>query len=103
MNKFDSHCKTSWWWGIQLGRRPCAKLAVVCLLLMFCINYYVGARKICTLVTFVYRDPVKERRMQRMRDCRADQGDQGEINAAVAVWGGWRIIASAAAVLEIGI
>ncbi len=29
MNKFDSHCKTSWWWGIQLGRRPCAKLAVV--------------------------------------------------------------------------
>ncbi|CAK9238021.1 unnamed protein product [Sphagnum jensenii] len=24
--------------------------------------------------------------MQRMRDCRADQGDQGEINAAVAVW-----------------
>jgi len=38
--------------------------------------------------------------MQRMRDCRADQG---EINAAVAVWGGWRIIASAAAVLEIGI
>jgi hypothetical protein len=70
---------------------------------MFWINYYVGARKICTLLTFVWRDPVKERRMQRMRDCRADQGDQGEINAAVALWGGWRIIASAAAVLEIGI
>jgi hypothetical protein len=46
---------------------------------------------------------VKERRMQRMRDCGADQGDQGEINAALAVWGGWRIVASAAAVLDIGI
>ncbi len=31
MNKFDSHCKTSWWRGFQLGRRPCAKLALVCL------------------------------------------------------------------------
>ncbi len=46
---------------------------------------------------------MKERRMQRMRDCGADHGGQGEFNAAVAVWGEWRIIASAAAVLEIGI